>query len=57
MNLHHSNVGDATIIAGHLLITLLRGTRTSLPSYLIIFLVIIQILLLILESAVSIIQN
>lgn len=47
----------ANIIAGHLLITLLRGTGTRLPSYLIIFLIIVQVLLLILESAVAIIQS
>lgn len=47
----------ANIIAGHLLMTLLRGTGTRLPSYLIIFLIIVQILLLILESAVAIIQS
>lgn len=47
----------ANIIAGHLLITLLRGTRNNLPSYLIIFLIFVQILLLILESAVAIIQS
>lgn len=46
----------ANIIAGHLLITLLRRTRTSLTFYLIFFIIIIQILLLILESAVAIIQ-
>lgn len=47
----------ANIIAGHLLITLLRGTGSIIPNYLIIFLIIIQILLLILESAVAIIQS
>lgn len=47
----------ANIIAGHLLITLLRGTGNRLPYYLITFLVIVQILLLILESAVAIIQS
>lgn len=47
----------ANIIAGHLLITLLRRTGSNIPYYLIIFLVIIQILLLILESAVAIIQS
>lgn len=46
----------ANIIAGHLLITLLRRTGTSLSFYFIILLIIIQILLLILESAVAIIQ-
>lgn len=47
----------ANIIAGHLLITLLGNTGTSLSSYLIIILIIVQILLLMLESAVSIIQS
>lgn len=47
----------ANIIAGHLLITLLRGTGPSMPRYFIIILVIIQILLLILESAVAVIQS
>lgn len=47
----------ANIIAGHLLITLLRGTGPSIPRYFIIILVIIQILLLILESAVAVIQS
>lgn len=47
----------ANIIAGHLLITLLRRTGSNMASYIIIFLVIIQILLLILESAVAIIQS
>lgn len=47
----------ANIIAGHLLITLLRGTGSIIPSYLIPILIIIQILLLILESAVAVIQS
>nr|YP_010947388.1 ATP synthase F0 subunit 6 [Prismosticta regalis]WGO62415.1 ATP synthase F0 subunit 6 [Prismosticta regalis] len=47
----------ANMIAGHLLMTLLSSTGSNLPSYLIIFLVIIQILLLILESAVAVIQS
>lgn len=47
----------ANIIAGHLLITLLRGTGNRLRTYIIILLVIIQILLLILESAVAVIQS
>lgn len=47
----------ANIIAGHLLITLLRRTGSNIASYIIIFLVIIQILLLILESAVAVIQS
>lgn len=47
----------ANIIAGHLLITLLRRTGPNFPSYLLFILIIIQILLLILESAVAIIQS
>nr|YP_010287589.1 ATP synthase F0 subunit 6 [Syllepte taiwanalis]UKT61920.1 ATP synthase F0 subunit 6 [Syllepte taiwanalis]WEV93874.1 ATP synthase F0 subunit 6 [Syllepte taiwanalis] len=47
----------ANMIAGHLLMTLLSSTGTNLPLYFIIFLIIIQILLLILESAVAIIQS
>lgn len=47
----------ANIIAGHLLITLLRGTGPYINSYFIILLIIIQILLIILESAVAIIQS
>lgn len=47
----------ANIIAGHLLITLLRGTGSIIPSFFIPLLIIIQILLLILESAVAIIQS
>lgn len=47
----------ANIIAGHLLITLLRNTRINTPNYLLIILIFIQILLLILESAVACIQS
>nr|YP_010461138.1 ATP synthase F0 subunit 6 [Agnidra scabiosa]UUF68409.1 ATP synthase F0 subunit 6 [Agnidra scabiosa] len=47
----------ANMIAGHLLMTLLSSTGSSLPNYLILFLILIQILLLILESAVAIIQS
>lgn len=47
----------ANIIAGHLLLTLLRRVGTRLPSYLIIFLMIVQIALLTLEAAVAIIQS
>nr|AII02407.1 ATP synthase F0 subunit 6 [Epiphyas postvittana] len=47
----------ANMIAGHLLMTLLSGTGPSMSSYFIMFLVIIQILLMILESAVAIIQS
>nr|YP_009236838.1 ATP synthase F0 subunit 6 [Telchinia parrhasia]AMJ17306.1 ATP synthase F0 subunit 6 [Telchinia parrhasia] len=46
----------ANMIAGHLLLTLLSSTGINMPNYLIIFLIIIQIFLLILESAVAIIQ-
>nr|YP_010287407.1 ATP synthase F0 subunit 6 [Pingasa rufofasciata]UKT61738.1 ATP synthase F0 subunit 6 [Pingasa rufofasciata] len=47
----------ANMIAGHLLMTLLSSTGTNMSFYMIIFLVIVQILLLILESAVAIIQS
>nr|QWB85746.1 ATP synthase F0 subunit 6 [Acanthocinus griseus] len=48
---------SANMIAGHLLMTLLGNTGPHLSLLLINFLVIIQILLLVLESAVSIIQS
>lgn len=47
----------ANIIAGHLLITLLGNTGPSMALSLIWILIITQFLLLILESAVSIIQS
>nr|YP_009538082.1 ATP synthase F0 subunit 6 [Limenitis cleophas]AYN60864.1 ATP synthase subunit 6 [Limenitis cleophas] len=47
----------ANMIAGHLLLTLLSSTGTTMPNYLLFILIIIQILLLILESAVAIIQS
>jgi F-type H+-transporting ATPase subunit a len=47
----------ANIIAGHLLITLLGNTGTSLRLILINILIITQLLLLILERAVAIIQS
>lgn len=47
----------ANIIAGHLLITLLGNIGTILNLFLIPFLLVIQILLLSLESAVAIIQS
>lgn len=47
----------ANIIAGHLLITLLRRTGNNFPTFLIFILLFIQILLLILESAVAVIQS
>nr|YP_010242205.1 ATP synthase F0 subunit 6 [Leiometopon simyrides]QTI83244.1 ATP synthase F0 subunit 6 [Leiometopon simyrides] len=47
----------ANMIAGHLLMTLLSGTGPNMNSYFIMILIIIQILLLILESAVAIIQS
>nr|QXP99645.1 ATP synthase F0 subunit 6 [Smyrna blomfildia] len=46
----------ANMIAGHLLLTLLSNTGINMPIYLLWMLIIIQILLLILESAVAIIQ-
>nr|YP_009995901.1 ATP synthase F0 subunit 6 [Pterodecta felderi]QNQ64852.1 ATP synthase F0 subunit 6 [Pterodecta felderi] len=47
----------ANMIAGHLLMTLLSSTGNNFSLFLIYFLIIIQILLLILESAVAIIQS
>lgn len=47
----------ANIIAGHLLLTLLGNTGPSLSSILLVFLLITQIALLVLESAVAIIQS
>ncbi|YP_009473444.1 ATP synthase F0 subunit 6 (mitochondrion) [Choristoneura fumiferana] len=47
----------ANMIAGHLLMTLLSGTGPSMNSYFVFLLVIIQILLMILESAVAVIQS
>nr|YP_009529034.1 ATP synthase F0 subunit 6 [Appias remedios]YP_010852825.1 ATP synthase F0 subunit 6 [Appias lalage]AXU98828.1 ATP synthase F0 subunit 6 [Appias remedios]WGL40244.1 ATP synthase F0 subunit 6 [Appias lalage] len=47
----------ANMIAGHLLLTLLSNTGNIMSSYFIIFLIIIQIILLMLESAVAIIQS
>nr|YP_009172429.1 ATP synthase F0 subunit 6 [Herona marathus]ALG63367.1 ATP synthase F0 subunit 6 [Herona marathus] len=46
----------ANMIAGHLLLTLLSNTGNNMYSYLLIILIFSQILLLILESAVAIIQ-
>jgi len=48
---------SANIIAGHLLLTLLGNTGPILSSFIITFLIITQFLLLVLESAVSIIQS
>nr|ARH54981.1 ATP synthase F0 subunit 6 [Deporaus tristis] len=48
---------SANMIAGHLLLTLLGNTGPSFNTSLIWILLIIQILLLVLESAVSIIQS
>nr|QNH68836.1 ATP synthase F0 subunit 6 [Anartia jatrophae saturata] len=46
----------ANMIAGHLLLTLLSSTGINMNNYLVIMLIFIQILLLVLESAVAIIQ-
>nr|YP_010423972.1 ATP synthase F0 subunit 6 [Hestina assimilis]USH57532.1 ATP synthase F0 subunit 6 [Hestina assimilis] len=46
----------ANMIAGHLLLTLLSNTGNQMSFYLLIILIFMQILLLILESAVAIIQ-
>nr|QUB07206.1 ATP synthase F0 subunit 6 [Labidostomis urticarum] len=48
---------SANMIAGHLLMTLLGNTGSSLSIVMINILIIVQILLLVLESAVSIIQS
>nr|ARH54446.1 ATP synthase F0 subunit 6 [Lissodema cursor] len=48
---------SANMIAGHLLMTLLGNTGPMLSMIMINFLIIIQLLLLLLESAVSIIQS
>nr|YP_009674546.1 ATP synthase F0 subunit 6 [Glenea cantor]QDC34923.1 ATP synthase F0 subunit 6 [Glenea cantor] len=48
---------SANMIAGHLLMTLLGNTGPSLNILMINILILVQILLLILESAVSIIQS
>nr|QNT26847.1 ATP synthase F0 subunit 6 [Trigonopterus tounensis] len=47
----------ANMIAGHLLITLLSNSGETLPIPMISILIILQILLLILESAVAMIQS
>nr|ALO70321.1 ATP synthase F0 subunit 6 [Atheta sp. 1 EF-2015] len=47
----------ANMIAGHLLMTLLGNTGSSLSIFMINILIITQLLLLILESAVAIIQS
>lgn len=47
----------ANIIAGHLLITLLGNTGPSIFTFILTLLIIVQIALLILESAVAIIQS
>nr|YP_009045433.1 ATP synthase F0 subunit 6 [Parantica sita]AHA03784.1 ATP synthase F0 subunit 6 [Parantica sita] len=47
----------ANMIAGHLLITLLSNMGNNIPFYFIFLLIMLQILLLILESAVAIIQS
>nr|QLY90023.1 ATP synthase F0 subunit 6 [Phaonia perdita] len=47
----------ANMIAGHLLLTLLGNTGPTMPSLLLTLLIITQIMLLILESAVAMIQS
>nr|ASS30681.1 ATP synthase F0 subunit 6 [Lomis hirta] len=47
----------ANMMAGHLLLTLLSSTGPSLNNYLLTILIISQILLLLLESAVAVIQS
>nr|YP_009441985.1 ATP synthase F0 subunit 6 [Trypodendron signatum]AOY40206.1 ATP synthase F0 subunit 6 [Trypodendron signatum] len=46
----------ANMIAGHLLLTLMGNAGTSLSSYLLSILILAQIMLLLLETAVAIIQ-
>lgn len=48
---------SANIIAGHLLLTLIGNTGNSLSEFLLIILISAQIILLILEIAVSMIQS
>nr|AXS66506.1 ATP synthase F0 subunit 6 [Tenebrionoidea sp. 8 KM-2017] len=48
---------SANMIAGHLLMTLLGNTGSSLSILMVNILIIVQLLLLLLESAVSIIQS
>jgi F-type H+-transporting ATPase subunit a len=48
---------SANIIAGHLLITLMGNTGSSLSILIVSFLILGQVCLLVLESAVSIIQG
>nr|YP_010691307.1 ATP synthase F0 subunit 6 [Drosophila neocordata]WBU93957.1 ATP synthase F0 subunit 6 [Drosophila neocordata] len=47
----------ANMIAGHLLLTLLGNTGPSMSYFLVTFLLIVQIALLVLESAVAMIQS
>lgn len=47
----------ANIIAGHLLLTLLGNTGPAIPPSILILLIVGQIALLVLESAVAIIQS
>jgi len=47
----------ANIIAGHLLLTLLGNTGSHIINYILILLLITQIILLLLETAVAIIQS
>nr|YP_010285479.1 ATP synthase F0 subunit 6 [Basiprionota bisignata]UKS07052.1 ATP synthase F0 subunit 6 [Basiprionota bisignata] len=48
---------SANMIAGHLLLTLLGSIGSSISTWMISFLVLVQILLLFLEMAVSLIQS
>ena len=48
---------SANIIAGHLLLTLLGNTGNSISSFIVSILILTQLLLLSLESAVAIIQS
>jgi len=48
---------SANIIAGHLLLTLLGNTGNSLSTFIVSLLIIAQLLLLTLETAVAVIQS
>nr|YP_010535835.1 ATP synthase F0 subunit 6 [Luprops yunnanus]UYB79047.1 ATP synthase F0 subunit 6 [Luprops yunnanus] len=48
---------SANMIAGHLLMTLLGNTGSSLSTYLVSLMLTVQIMLLVLESAVALIQS
>nr|YP_010586528.1 ATP synthase F0 subunit 6 [Psychomyia kalais]UZZ44342.1 ATP synthase F0 subunit 6 [Psychomyia kalais] len=47
----------ANMIAGHLLLNLLSSLKNNLPTHLLVFLILIQIILIVLEMSVAIIQS